>query len=355
MKLSALFRQVLAWPRWVVHTRGSRGPRRTSGRCRRARSALAFSPVAFVLLLAAGWCGAETYVPEITDTEYHHRLRVIRTAVAEHPRNPLGVVIGSSRMVWGFRPETLPEPAAAEMYWLNSSQVGGGPILNRLMLHRLLRDGVRPDVAVLEVMPAFFMRENTRFVVGHFTASEMGMTRGYGKVSLQYDYYYLRHRFWRMTDLGRVFDPFDGITELMPRGGHPKAEETVTEAERDRRTAIVRNVYKDDLGNMVMRPGADRAFRDTLKEAAAHRVQVVLMRTPEGPTFQSWYNPAGSARFDAYLADVAREFGTPVLDARDWLEENDFFDSHHMLRRGGDKFTARFAREIAPLWATPLR
>jgi len=302
-----------------------------------------------VLLLAVSWRAAEAYAPEITDSEYHHRLSVIRTAVAQHPRNPLGVVIGSSRMVWGFRPETLPEPAVGKLLWVNGSQVGGGPILNRLMMHRLLRDGVWPDVVVMEVMPAFFVRENTRFVVGHFTADELDMARGYGKVALQYDYYFLRHRFWRMTDLARVFDPFEGVPKLLPRGGHPKCEEDVTEAERERRTAIVRNVYKDDTARMVIRPGADRAFRDTLAEAGAHGVRVVLIRTPEGPTFRSWYDPTGSARFDAYLAGVASEFGVPVLDARDWLQEHEFFDSHHMLRRGGDKFTARFAREIAPI------
>ncbi|MCE9567096.1 MAG: DUF1574 family protein [Planctomycetes bacterium] len=350
MKLSALFRQVLAWPQWTVRTkRTSLKPRRLAGRCRRARSSLAFTPVAGILLLIAGWSFADTYVPEITDTEYHHRLGVIRKAVAEHPRNPLAVIIGSSRMVWGFRPETLPEPQPGELYWLNSSHVGGGPILNRLMMHRLLRDGVKPDVVVLEVMPAFFMRENTRFVMSHFTAPELKVTREYGKFPLHYDYHFLRDKVARMPELGRVFDPYNGIKQLLPRGGHPKCEESVTEEQRDRRTAIVKNVYREDLAKMNVRPGADLAFRDTLRDAAAHGVRVVLIRTPEGPVFQSWYDPAGAARFDAYLADVAREFGVPILDARNWLYEDDFFDSHHMLRKGGDKFTARFAQEIVPI------
>ena len=55
---------------------------------------------------------------------------------------------------------------------------------------------------------------------------------------------------------------------------------------------------------------------------------------------------------DAYIASVAAEFGVPILDARLWLEEDDFYDSHHVLKRGADKFTVRFARELP---TTPAR
>ena len=352
-------RRVFAWPRRVPSRPPTRpGPGRTppqrpptpgtgkASRRRRAWAALAVTPIAFVLVLTVAWSVAEVAVPEITDTDYHRRLAVIRARAAEHPNNPLGVVIGSSRVVWGFRPEQLPEPAPGQVYWVNAAHVGGGPVINRLLLHRLLRDGVRPEVAVIEVMPVFFVRENSRFVLGHVAASELSLVRGYGKHPLHYDYYFLRHRLWRLHDLGRVFDPFDGHPEPLPRGGHPAVEDTVTPAERARRTAAVRAEYSDELARMVVRPGADRALRDTLAEAADRGVQAVLMRSPEGQAFRSWYDPAGLARFDDYLNGVARTFGVPVIDARDWLAETDFFDSHHPLRRGGDKFTARLAREL---------
>jgi hypothetical protein len=313
---------------------------------RRARLALAAFPVGFALLLAAGWAAAESAAPEITDTDYHRRLAMARARAAEHPDNPLGVVIGSSRLVWGFRPEGLPQPEPGGVYWVNVAHVGGGPVLNRLTLHRLLRDGARPAVAAVEVMPLFFVRENTRFVVGHLSAAELPLARRYGKNALHYDYYFLRHRVWRVADLGRVLDPFAGHPAPLPRGGHPGGEESVTPAERARRTALARQEYRDDLARMAVRPQADQALRDTLAEAAEHGVRVVLLRTPEGPVFRGWYDPAGAARFDAYVAAVAREFGVPVVDAREWLGEDDFYDSHHPLRPGAEKFTARFAREV---------
>src|SRR5438067_2448781 len=74
-----------------------------------AAALLRRAPLGFVLVLLSAWVGAEAVTPEITDTDYHIRLRMIRAATAEHPDLPIGLTLGSSRTVWGFRPEELPE------------------------------------------------------------------------------------------------------------------------------------------------------------------------------------------------------------------------------------------------------
>ena len=317
----------------------------------RAKLAVALLAPAFVLVLSAAWLAAESAVPEITDTEYHDRLRLVRAAQTEHPDRPLGVVLGSSRVVWGFYPDDLPEPGPGEVYWVNAAHTGAGPTLNRVILHRLLRDGVRPAVVVLEVMPTFFVKENNRFLCGHFAANEMSLVRPYSERRFGYDYHFLRHRIGRAADLARVTDPFAGRAEPLPRGGHRGLEEAVGAAERAKRVEHARQHNYNFLRALTVRPGADRAFRDTLREARDAGVRVVLLRTPEGPTFRSWYDPAGRERFDAYVASVAAEFDAPQLDARHWLDEEDFYDSHHVLKRGAEKFTARFARELPALLA----
>jgi hypothetical protein len=329
----------------------ARRPSPARSRARARRAVLLIAP-AFVLVLAVAWTAAEGVAPEITDTDYHARLRIARAA-AEHPDRPLGVVLGSSRAVWAFRPEQLPESGVC---WVNAAHTGGGPTLSRLILHRLLRDGVRPAAVALEVMPTFFVKENNRFVSGHFAGSELPLMRAYADKPLDYDYHFLRHRLTRLGDLGRVADPFAGRTPPHPRGGFPAHEEEVSPAERARRTALAHAANAPHLQKLAARPAADRAFRDTLREATDHGIAVVVLRMPEGPTFRSWYDPAALARFDAYVAAVAAEHGAAVVDARLWLEEDDFYDSHHALRRGADKFTARFARELpAALAARPPR
>jgi hypothetical protein len=317
---------------------------------RRARFAVALVLPTFVLVLLGAWAIAESVTPEITDTDYHIRLRMIRNAAAEHPGSPIGLTLGSSRTVWAFRPEELPEPpAGSDVYWLNAAHVGAGPTLNRVLLHRLLRDGVQPAVVVIEVMPTFFVKENNRFVCGHFAATDMLLVREYADKPFGYDYHFLRHRITRATDIARVADPFTGYVPPMPRGGHPHIENDISAAERAKRTAFAHRINIEYLQNMTVRPGADRAFRDTLREAADHGVRVVLLRSPEGPAFRSWYNPEGLARFDDYIARVSREHNAPILDARLWLNEEDFYDSHHVMKRGAEKFTARFAREMPAL------
>jgi hypothetical protein len=299
------------------------------------------------------WTIAEAAVPEITDPDYHLRLRLARAARADHPDRPLGVVIGSSRTVWAFRPELLPEaPAAGDVYWVNVSHIESGPTLNRVILHRLLRDGVRPAAVVIEIMPRFFVKESDRVVVQNLAVTEFALVRRGADRTFDYDYHFLRQRFTRAGDLTRVTDPFAGVVEPCARGGYRLLRADLTADERARALALAHKMNADHLRQMTVHPGADRALRATLREAADHGIRAVLLRTPEGPTFRSWYDPDGLTRFDGYVAAVAAEFGAHQLDARLWLEEDDFADSHHVLKRGADKFTARFAREIPAVLAT---
>ena len=313
-------------------------------RIARARIAvLAFVPT-FILVLMVAWTIAEALTPEITDTDYHLRLRIAHAAQAEHPQQPLGIVLGSSRTAWAFQPEQLlPESGVC---WVNGSHVGAGPTLTRLMLHRFLRDGIRPSIAVLEAYPTSFVKENSRFTTGHFATVEMPLMRRYSDRPIEYELHFLRHRLVRISDLTHVSDPFSDSPLLLSRGGRAQLENEMSPEERARHLALCRKMNADYLSRLTVRPAADRAFRDTIREAQEHGIRVVLLRSPEGPTFRSWYNPEGLAQFDRYIAGVAAEYGVPVVDARLWLDEDDFFDSHHVLKRGADKFTARFGREL---------
>ncbi len=76
----------------------------------------------------------------------------------------------------------------------------------------------------------------------------------------------------------------------------------------------------------------------------------MLLLMPEGTEFQSWYHPAARAEIDTYLACLNREYEVPLVDARSWLPDTAFFDSHHLHGDGATAFTQRFAREVLEPW-----
>jgi hypothetical protein len=307
--------------------------------------------VLVLIFAAAGaWVATDPGASESVDAEYRARLAIIRTARAEHPDRPLGLVLGSSRTTLAFQPEQLTDADGA--YWVNAGRGSAGPIFTRIMLHRFLRDGVRPAVVVFEVMPLFFMYENRDILLANLDARDLWSARGYAERPLEHEGRVFQFRLQKLAGTAPEVKMGPGfVPACRPRGGYPNLEPDVAPAERARRIEATRKNAEPALRNLTVRPGAGRAFRDALREATRSGARVVLLRAPEGPTFRSWYDPAALARFDDYLAATAAEFGAPVVDGRLWLNEEDFFDSHHVLARGAEKFTGRFARELAAVLA----
>jgi hypothetical protein len=87
-------------------------------------------------------------------------------------------------------------------------------------------------------------------------------------------------------------------------------------------------------------------MRDLAELCQREHIELVLLLTPEGPTFQSWCSAESRRRYDDYCAGFCREFRIPLVDARDWMKEEDFVDSHHLLLPGAEKFTRRLGRDV---------
>jgi hypothetical protein len=76
---------------------------------------------------------------------------------------------------------------------------------------------------------------------------------------------------------------------------------------------------------------------------------------PESTTFQGWYPPQARALLSTYLHTLHREYALPVIDARCWIGDELFWDSHHLLRPGAAAFTQRFAETVLePLFRKEL-
>lgn len=342
---AALPRLLAGWRR--PRLAGARpAPRAT--RARRARLAVLLIPLATLLGLTAAWAGVETVRPETVDPDYFLRRAALRARVAEQPGKPVALVIGSSRTALGFSPETLPDPAGGRALWFNASHFGAGPVLNHVVLSRLLADGVRPGVVVFEVMPVFFVSENDPFLARHLTYRDLARLHRVTPPG-ELDLCYLRDRLRCPARLTRVADPFAGVLPSLPYGGNATPIVDVTPDDRAAKVAVQARALGAAAKNLTVRPAADRALRAALGLCRERGVTAVLMFSPEGPTFRGFYDATALARFEGYVADVARENGVRLLDARDWLPEADFMDSHHPLHRGAVAFTARLIAELSPV------
>jgi hypothetical protein len=310
---------------------------------RRARAALLLTPVAMVLVLAGAWAGVETVRPEVIDPDYHMRRDLLRTRIAENPGRPVAVVIGSSRMAMGFEPESLPNPAYPVL-WFNAAHHGSGPVMNGVILSRLLDDGIRPDFVVLEVMPALYVSENDMFLARLLTYRDLTRIHRHTPPG-ELDFCYIRDRLKRFRHMSRVTNPFESLTPPLPFGGPVIPFMEVSPSDRVARIAVQREAFGWAARSMEVRPAANRALRDSLALCRERGITPVLLRSPEGPVFRSFYDPSALERFEDYIAGVAADHSVRVIDARGWLSEEDFLDSHHPLRRGAVAFTKRLSAE----------
>jgi hypothetical protein len=91
---------------------------------------------------------------------------------------------------------------------------------------------------------------------------------------------------------------------------------------------------------------SDRAVRELITLCRQEGIGLTLLLTPEGKIFQSWYSPAARQLIDRYCQELSRTYDVSLVDARDWLGEEQFVDSHHTRVSGAEAFTRRLGSDV---------
>jgi hypothetical protein len=332
-------------------------------RFERARPAVVWTVVGFAAIQLALNVTVIARHPEAQDPEYAERLALLRARMAEGPDRPLCLVVGSSRVVKCFVPELLPPlPAAggAPPLVFNFAHLGAGPGMNLVELRRLQREGVRPKWLVLEVMPPQLGDAKQSIVYGAANYRDLSVTRHFHHPFQVYGDFLRRdwatsYRYRQLLAAGAVpgwvpaAEVEQGKPRLLPLGGPtdlpaPDPEYTRVSTEK------ARGDYQLSLRNFEIAGLSDRALREALRACKRRDVTVVLLLTPEGTAFRSWYPPGALETIDAYCRNLSREYGVPLVDARGWVADAEFIDSHHVNVAGAITFTERLNREVL----TPL-
>ncbi len=301
--------------------------------------------------------------PGLFDAEFGFRFALLRSRLAETPDRPLLLLMGSSRTVMSFRPEILPElrtATGAQVLPFNYSHLAAGPVLTLMEYTRLRRAGVRPNWIVLEVMPPCLSNRIDNSTTGSMTALELPLLHKYVEWPKLYGRFFLtrlipwyRHRNEIVHRVAPAWitpgNPLETeLIRLGPLGGDDgwalSREETPELIQRA--TASAKEGYYPPMQEFRIKETATQAYREFLALCRKDGVQVVLLLTPESTEFRRWYAADGPRQIDDWCAKMRRQEGVAIVDARNWLDDGDFLDGHHVLKRGADAFTKRLGEEL---------
>ncbi len=274
---------------------------------RKSRAALVWTLAFFIAGHAA--LGLFVYLrhPEMCDAEFRIRLRELRARLAEAPGRPLAMIVGSSRTAMGFRPASTGRGTAdgeREPVLFNFSMLGAGPVRERMVLRRVLHNGVKPDWLFVEVWAPFLLQRGF-FEEGHYIFERdlywedvPVMSRLYRRrwdaftnvfeatvsPSVHYRTFLLvRYAPFLVPPLSSISLDFGDLAwEKLDNTGwlpypfeRPGPDGFAQGMEHDKK------LTKPLLDEFQISEVADRALRDLLDECRAHGIRVALIILPE--------------------------------------------------------------------------
>jgi hypothetical protein len=309
------------------------------------------------------------------DPNYGGRLERLRLRLeAAGPERRLVVALGTSRLEHGLYGRSIEGPLGERLgrpvVIANFGRAGNGPCSSMLTWRRLRHDGVRPDLLVIEILPAYFSLEwsgidlsEPMYPEARLSWADLEVIERYAVRRPETRRNWLRelpgHLYERRVDLLRRFAP--RLAPLTERPDSGLVLEEIPEdsgdaagwrdPERCRRALeFAHGEYASVLSRFRLGGVNCEAIRDLLAECRRDGEPVALLLMPEGPTFRGWYAPGVIEHVRVWLDELRAEFGVAVLDAREWMGEDAFLDSHHLTRTGARRFTERLGREhLLPL------
>ena len=337
---------------------------------RRARQTLLWALGIFVLMQAGLALGIERWLPEFRDPLYAFKARRLRERTVDNPTKPLSVVLlGSSRTIFGFKAglieQPLSEAAGRPVVAFNFGVTGAGPVTNLMMLRRLLAEGIRPDLLLIEVLPPLLngrpeVAEVNRLNSDRLWRGDLPLVERYGRAhwDLQEDWWlscvvpWYEHRFAILSRAMPGYLPWRlRLDWFQTIDGSGWVNSPAGMASTEYRSAAIKRThdeYSAYLKGFQLGGAPSDAFREELQLCQREGIRVVLLLMPEGSDFRSWYAPGDWRQVEEFVAGLQREFHVPLINAREWIADEYFSDSHHLLAAGAEEFTLRLGREAIP-------
>lgn len=355
-------------------------PVTVSGMPRQSRRAVLWSLGIVVSLQLALVVAMFWWIPGLRDPHYAWKVQCLRQrmqhAMGSASKPKLVVMLGSSRTALGFHADLLDEPLTQQLgqsvVVFNFGMTGAGPVTERLNLKRLLAEGIRPDLLLVEVLaPSLGDAERLPVEARLLNAERLWLDEVGILEKIDYPTQRLRKRWWQswlapwythrfaiMTQVDRECLPAGIRTDWSevygPSGWAPNPFPGATPEFRQRALEHARNEYAGLLEGFRLGGPTSKAVREILEVCRAERIRAALVLMPESPTFRSWYPDGVWEQIIAHVEDLRREYAVPIVNGQCWMDEPDFLDGHHLVEEGADRFTERLGQDaIVPMLQDP--
>jgi hypothetical protein len=321
-----------------------------------------------VLLQVAGGVAVEHWLDEARDLQFAAKLHQLRCRLNEAPGSPLVLMLGSSRTCMGFQAGAVQVSANGKPVVIyNFGASAGGALTELLFLRRLLAKGIRPQVLLVEALPALFNRagrhslEETWLQGGRLRWAELARLERYHADRARVVRHWWLARLMPWSSMHEPVQEWLGADDVQLRlsaaVGRPDGHgwETnfpggVTEEQHRHYLEVARSQYQDSMQEFHLVPEPIRALQSLVELCRLQQIEMAVVLMPEGPSFQALYPPDVRTGTVTALQQLTQQWQVPLIDARNWLTEADFWDGHHPLAAGAAQITCRLTQEaIIPL------
>lgn len=302
----------------------------------------------------------------VRDPLYQSRVQLLKQRWRALPEPTYKVlVLGSSRVMLALDAGAVCQAnSSPPVEVFNFGIPAAGPLTQNLYLRRLLDRGVRPDWVICDVVPGFLAGQVSLPMEANWLHAErlikpdeaqrlrdFGLDLGIPPTA--------RLTSWLVPCLAfrkQLLNLYAPVWVPMEQRLHPMLGVDATGSQAPLqldpspeqyaiRLRQTREQYARYLDGLRVGGAGVAALRDTAALCQRLGILCTVLLMPESRDYRAWYADESLCDLDACLGRLRQQTGLSLIDARDWLDDHDFTDGHHVQPSGNRRFTTRL-REL---------
>lgn len=337
--------------------------RRTDSR-RRARASVLWTLLAFVVLqLGLGALLQSGVITPRDSTAFTYRALRLRERLERRDERPfLAVMFGSSRVRNGWQAGVVEKSLVP---WVdrkplvyNFGVVGGGHIYSYYSLERLMAEGIRPDLVLIEMFPPFLAQQAITELQWFGDREWSAQVSDEGLRSDVQDFSQPWWETWLIPWYTYRFYLLNVIApELLPahlRGNDLKHADDFgwvanwAPPQTQQSVEHVRTQFASHFAGFRLGGPSVQSLRRAIDLCERNGIRVALVLLPEASEMRGWYSADMENQVERFMNHLRNETSVTIADAREWINDEEFSDANHLRASGAAAFTERFAREVLP-------